>query len=319
MTTLSKVHLNHFLKDEGNRLYGTLFAWKKSAYPNSWPAAGSAQGVKPSSIMNPLKSIARLFLFFLTFSSLSLFSNETAIFDGWTHLELGVGNYGLDGHTQASQEMTVLMKLEKVSDKANYIDDLEETGTGNYDPLEQFGVLFWTLDQLIERYGPIGIFHVNDLYEEYAKYAAEKLEEYAIARGYDAITIEVIPGDYQLIDSSQTLSQYGKTKYSSVHLKNPEASLYHSEMDGDEFLSSDYYRKQTRSMLQNLANLSETGLYLFILYHDNFIPLEERMEFMESEIFYHPTADWEAVPYIFPEGFIVDKEIGRSFHISPCL
>ena len=57
-------------------------------------------------------------LFFLWFS--------TKKFEGWTHLELGAGNYGPDGHTQSSQQMTVLMKLKTVSKVKNYIDELRE-------------------------------------------------------------------------------------------------------------------------------------------------------------------------------------------------
>jgi hypothetical protein len=68
-------------------------------------------------------------------------------------------------------------------------------------------------------------------------------------------------------------------------------------------------------MLKNLANLSESGLFLFILYHDSFIPLEERTEFIEKNIFYHETNEWDSVPYIFPEGNVIDKEVGKVFQI----
>lgn len=88
-------------------------------------------------------------------------------------------------------------------------------------------------------------------------------------------------------------------------------------MDGDHFYTTDRSREQTRLMLKNLANLSESGLYLFILYHDNFIPLEERTEFMEKNIFYHATNEWDSVPYIFPEGNVIDKEVGKVFQIIP--
>lgn len=119
-----------------------------------------------------------------------------------------------------------------------------------------------------------------------------------------------------MIDSKLNLSRYGKTKYTSIHLKNPEVSFFHDRMDGDHFFASEKSRGQTRSMLKNLANLSTDGLYLFILYHDNFIPIEERTEFMEKNIFYHATDEWKAVPYIFPEGDVIDKETGRVFHID---
>lgn len=246
----------------------------------------------------------------------SVFSNENGNYKEWSHLELGAGNYGADGHTKASQAMTVLMKLEHVSDKKNYVDDLEEMGLGDYKPEDQYGVLFWTLDQLIACFGNKGIFHINDLYEEYALFAKQKLEDYAISKGYDSVIIEVIPGDYQYIDAKKTLSAYGKTKYTSIHLKNPELSFYHNRMDGDLLFSSEESRDETRAILQRLANLSEDGLYLFILDHENYIPTEERVEFIEKDIFYRKTTNWEAVPYIFPEGYVIDKQNGKVFHIE---
>ena len=42
---------------------------------------------------------------------------------GWTHLELGAGNYGPDGHTKTSQAMTVLMKIKDVLEEKNYVDN----------------------------------------------------------------------------------------------------------------------------------------------------------------------------------------------------
>lgn len=255
-----------------------------------------------------------LLLFIASFSK--AFPNDEAIFNGWAHLELGAGNYGSDGHTKSSQAMTVLKKIENVTSKRTYIDDLEEVGRGDYKSEDQYGILFWTLEQLVDRYGSVGVFHVNDLYEEYSAFATQKLLEYTAAKGYNSIIVESIPGDYQLIDSEQNLSKYGKVKYTSVHLKNPEVSFFHDQMDGDHFFASEKSRGNARSMLKNLADLSTDGLYLFILYHDSFVPVEEKIEFMEKDNFYHPTDLWEAVPYIFPEGNIIDKEIGRVFHID---
>lgn len=264
-----------------------------------------------------MNRITSLFFLFITFFSRLAFGIEEAVYNGWAHLELGAGNYGQDGHTKISQTMTVLMKIKDISDAKNYIDDLEEVGRGDYKPEEQYGVLFWTLDELVRRYGDVGVFHINDLYEEYASFATQRLMEYAISRGYDSIVIEAVPGDYQLIDSKQTLSRYGKVQYSTAHLKNPEISLYHDRMDGDYLYATDRSREQTRLMLKNLANLSESNLYLFILYHDDFIPLKERVEFMEKDVFYHTTNEWDSVPYIYPEGNIIDKEMGKVFHITP--
>lgn len=123
-----------------------------------------------------------LLLFIASFSK--IFSSDDEIYNGWIHLELGAGNYGPDGHTKSSQAMTVLQKIKDVTNETNYIDELENIGKGDYKPEDQYGVLFWTLDQLIVRYGDTGVFHVNDLYEEYATFATQKLIEYKIAKGF---------------------------------------------------------------------------------------------------------------------------------------
>lgn len=253
-------------------------------------------------------------IFFLTLCIFSLSASDEG-FQGWTHLELGAGNYGQDGHTQESQRKTVLMKLLQISEKENYVDKLEEFGTGDYDPFEQYGVLFWTLDQLVQRYGNEGVFHVNDLYEDYAVYAAGKLREYAQEKGYFEVKIDAVPGDYADIDPDKRLMEYGKKKYDSVHLKNPEVSFYYEAMDGDNFYTSEESRQKTRALLQKLANLSCRGIYLFILHHKNFLPIEEQEEFAEKNIFYKETEDWESVPYIFPEGDVIGKEWSKVFFI----
>jgi len=253
-----------------------------------------------------------LSLFFLITNSL----HSKNQFQGWIHLELGAGNYGPDGHTKASQKKTVLKKVSYVSEKDNYINELEERGRVDYLPEEQYGILFWTLDQLVERYGEKGIFHVNDLYEEYALFGVEKIQEYALSQGYLEVLIEPVVGDYQNIDARATLSKHGVKKYDSVHLKNPEVSFYHYGIDGDCFFASEESCQQTRDLLQKLANLSKTGLFLFIVYNEYFVPELERREYFEKEIFYLPTESWEPIPYVFPEGRVIGKEVGRVFHIQ---
>ena len=224
----------------------------------------------------------KLALFFLTLP-FTLF--------GWTHLELGAGNYVEDGHTQTSQQKTVLMALSFVSEKENYIDLLEETGT-EYDPEDQYAVLFWTLDELVKRYGEEGTFYVNDLFPDYAEYAAMQLALYAEQQGYDQINVETLPGDYQSLE--------GRT-FDSVHLKNPEISLFYEGMDGDAFLTSPEKIHKTRGLLSQLAALASEGLYLFII--DSFIPVEEKI----YGEFYWKTEEWEAVPYVYPEGVRFDS------------
>ena len=216
---------------------------------------------------------------------------------------MGAGNYGKDGHTRLSQTKTVLMALSFVSDAPNYIDLFLEEGTGAYDPEEQYHVLFWTLDELINRFGEKGVFYVNDLYADYAEFAAEQLRDYAHVRGYTEVAIKVLPGDYRVLEEK---------KYDSIHLKNPEISFYYYGMDGDEFLTSLEKQEETRKSLQHLANLSHEGLYLFII--DSFVPKEEKL-LMDREQFYLPSEEWESVPYIYPEGMVVSSEKSRVYFI----
>jgi len=236
-------------------------------------------------------------------------------FEGWTHLELGAANYGADGHTQTALRKTLLKKFSYVSKAKNFISDLEEKGRGDYDADLQYGVLFGTLDELVKRRGPKGVFHVNDLYKEYADFAAQKLKTYAQKKGYHSVIIESVPADYEKIDVKKYLSKYGRKKYDSVHLKNTEVSFFHNEMDGDALHTSDSVRQSTRALLQNLANLSEKGLFLFIIYEEDFFPLVERKEFAEKGIFYHSTDEWQPVPYIFPEGDTIPEKWGKVFFI----
>jgi hypothetical protein len=57
---------------------------------------------------------------------------------------------------------------------------------------------------------------------------------------------------------------------------------------------------------------------LFTLYHhDAFVPLEEKTMFFEKDIFYHHTEKWEQVPYIFPEGGVIGRDVGEVFGIWP--
>ena len=56
------------------------------------------------------KLIPFLLLTFVV-SCAQLQPNINESYSGWTHLELGAGNYGLDGHTKISQQKTVRPEL----------------------------------------------------------------------------------------------------------------------------------------------------------------------------------------------------------------
>ena len=237
--------------------------------------------------------------------------------DYWTHLELGAGNYGDDGHTQKSQKMTVLRELKTVTSAPNYISALPENSTFVIDRNHQFQVLFDTLDTLVTQQGKQGIFHVNDLYSEYTQVATDALKSYAISKGYNSIFIESVPGDYRTIDSVLALASYERPFYDSVHLKNPEVSFYHYGMDGGYMLSDSESRQKARDTLQQLANLSYQGLFFFpINIDDYFIPLEEYIEFISEGIFYHNTSVWTAVGYNFPEGSRFSSKLGAVYFIE---
>lgn len=228
----------------------------------------------------------------------------------WAHLELGAGNYGSQGYSRASQK-DVISKIH-VTDKPNYVDRLPEKGYGNYDPYEQYAVLFWTLDQLVKRHGEKGIFHVNDIHKEFADEAAKQLKIYAEKKSYKQIKIESIPIDFMKLDPNLTLGKL----YDTVHLKNPEVTLFNEKMDGDDFYASKKSRETARNLLKKLADLSKTGLTFFTLYDNVFFPDAEKTEFVEKEIFYHYTHEWDAVPYVFPRGQVISKENAKVFQIN---
>ena len=83
-------------------------------------------------------------------------------------------------------------------------------------------------------------------------------------------------------------------------------------MDGSEFLTSPGKLIQTRLLLQRLANLSQEGLYLFII--DSFVPEIEKQLISAGE-FYQDSKEWESVPYIYPEGMVVSSDKCQVYFI----
>lgn len=226
----------------------------------------------------------------------------TSLQGEWSHIELGAGNYGSDGYSKTSQKEVIKNFI--VTEKPNYVDRLPDKGYGNYDPYEQYAVLFWTLDELVRRYGAKGRFCVNDINPSYADEAARQLKLYAEKKGYGEIRIESLPGDYLNVNNL----------YDTAHLKNPEVTFYNEKMDGDDFHSTPASRGKARKGLQKLASLSKTGLTFFTLYDNVFFPDLEKEEYVNKGLFYHESRDWEAVPYVFPRGQFFQK--GKVFHIN---
>ncbi|MDN3507077.1 MAG: hypothetical protein P0S96_07605 [Simkaniaceae bacterium] len=192
-------------------------------------------------------------------------------FDSWTHLELGAGNYGTRVHPR--------------------------------DPAVQYAVLFWTLDQLVERYGEKGIFFVNDNQKESAEYASEKLTDYALEKGYSDISVFPLIADYTTENLTSFLTPYGRTLFDTIHIKNPETNFYgrHRRENVQE-----QARMNTRQTLARLAKLSQSGLFLFILDTPLFLPEREKVEFIDQNLFYNETDEWEAIDYYHPNGGIIE-------------
>ncbi|MEM9128296.1 MAG: hypothetical protein AAGA97_01060 [Pseudomonadota bacterium] len=236
----------------------------------------------------------------------------------WKHLELGAGNYGSEGITKSSQFLTVLNKMSRVSHKENYIDRLPETAcTANGNKDHQFFVLAWTLEKLVSQWGDAGVFFINDIEPEYAGDARQYLENYLDKNKLSNIILDVLVGDYNTISPLNSLPKYGAGKFDSIHLKNPEVSLFRDGMDGDVFSTSKQKREQTRSELKRLAEFSNDGLYLFILdYKDAYFPADELEGLHDNVPFYRHQTLWPPVPYCRPDGGQTDREFGKVYHIA---
>jgi len=213
----------------------------------------------------------RFLLFFLCLAGLCFG------YDGWIHIELGAGNYGEFGGRSR--------KIEE------------------FDPAEQYAILFWTLDELVARYGEEGVFFVNDINPKYADYATEKLQAYALEKALMNVSILSAPGDYTETPFAPFLAPFGKDFFDSIHIKYPEGDFYGRHQR--EKIQEESRRK-TREMLKTLANLSKEGIYLFILNTPVFIPEKEKEEFLNRGIFYQENDQWEAIDYYCPNGNIIE-------------
>ena len=207
-------------------------------------------------------------------------------FDGWTHLELGAGNYGKFGGRSRKQE--------------------------EFDPAVQYAVLFWTLDELVARHGEEGIFFVNDIKNEYSSYATKKLQEYALEKGLSHVSILSAPGDYTQMPLIPLLEPFGREIFDSIHIKNPEGNFYGRHQRNN---TQEESRRKTREMLKKLANMGKEGLYLFILDTPVFLPDKEKEEFINRGIF-EPRGKRAFVHYVVCV-FIPSTTIGVGrYHIQ---
>lgn len=236
----------------------------------------------------------------------------------WFHLELGAGNYGQDGYTQTALRKTVRQTSMQFTNKPNYFDCLPEKEDIEYNPEEQYELLFWTLDELVRRYGPEGVFHVNDLRQEYADFAANQLKSYALKQGYLSVVIESVPGDYELLRPVEILARYNQVQYDSVHLKNPEDTFSYCKIDGEKISTTSQKVTQSLFLLKRLANFSKTGIYLF--YIKNFFVMFGQpncVRFEYKDITIEVTKDWPSMSYVFPDGKRTDKDLRDVYWVAP--
>lgn len=148
---------------------------------------------------------------------------------GWTHLELGGANYGVDGHSKGEVK----------------------GGHSN-----QFRPLFATVDHLVTSQGSRGTFYINDLEQSHCDYAAGKLKGY-IASKYPNSKIRVftLAKSYREIDIP---ADCGVEQATSVHLKNPDKGQY----------VEDCRLQDQTGWMENVAKCSKTGLRI-IHYYDS--------------------------------------------------
>jgi hypothetical protein len=205
-----------------------------------------------------LQSFFRTSLLTFTFFILAL---STLSAKEWSHLELGAGNYGGTG---------------VIDETETYIPNLRKRHP------DQYLLLFNELDALIHEHGPEIIFYVNDIFEDYAIYAAVKLRDYAVSKGYEQVKIRVLPGDFRAIKLPLV---------NSAHLRNPEPIL---------LINLPFQETQA------LADISENGLDL-TTYWDILNPFSEWSLRRSGIGLTIKVIDENAASYIYPDGRSFDE------------
>lgn len=224
----------------------------------------------------------------------------------WTHLELGAGNYGRNNkcdriHTKVIETPVPkrLIPLPRAAIKNN--------------PEYQYFVLFRTLDILVQRFGPKGTFYVNDFKGPDILYTKICLENY-IRRWNEKpenekidVKVQILHGNFYKLAAQKTLPCSDQT-FDSIHIKNPDVSFMRANFtnDGDDPQSIEK-RHKTFTMMKQWANRSNSGLFLFIINLEGFIPQTALEEGLAFNIYEYST-EWPQFPYVFPNG---------QYHYSP--
>lgn len=118
----------------------------------------------------------------------------------WTHLELGAADYGEKGAVGVAGE-----------------DERPIKPRGEL----QYETLYNTVDDLINKRGPKGVFFLNDLNRKDCEYAAYKLRQYIHQHHPNSVDvrIQIIAKNYCEIN---ILDDCHHNSIGSVHLKNPD-------------------------------------------------------------------------------------------------
>lgn len=131
--------------------------------------------------------------FFSTARTLSELKSESSESMGWTHIELGAANYGMNLQADSCR---VFKKLGKAQHK----------------------VLFDTVDALIQQKGLKGVFYLNDLEKKSVSFTMGKLREYLKDKHpNNEILLVPLVGDFFIIDLPNV---------DTIHLKNPEVMFF---------------------------------------------------------------------------------------------
>lgn len=234
---------------------------------------------------------------------------------GWVHLELGAGNYGL-------RPMDKVFRKIEVSPIPESIKIPQNLDKGIYNnPKIQYYPMLRTLHILVARHGADGIIYLNDFIGEDLLFAKNCLDEYI--REWNEthpdkqinVEVRMLLGDYYELCKIKLPCEH--QIFDSIHIKNPEVTFFSANLTKDSS-DRDSLKKQQRSnnMMRQWANRSRSGLYLFVLNMDGFMPLTALKYGLDKGV-YTVSRDWPKIPYMFPQGLKYDTNRCLVLHVKP--
>ena len=249
----------------------------------------------------------------------------------YTHLELGAGAYGAVGPTREAVREVMNTWLDvSHGDKYAAVQPKKIEAHRLVHPTK-YAVLEMTFDRVVDGFAARDrgkppsrvIFYVNDISEDSAKEALRALVRYDTARDVDGkdyrrrphVDIQVLVGDYT---HPHFFSNHGiHSNFDSIHLKNPECSLFHDQVSVEKngkinWTSSAARKVQVRGVLQFLASHSNSGLY-FSAANPGYEIIPEDEVLTDLPDFYQNLG--RGYPYYSPDGKIVDKSYSIAFTV----